>query len=184
VKPNETGALIHRMREDAGIGLRQLGRLADISPASLSAIEKGQSSPTLATLQKILKALGSSFSEFFTNTDESYAEPILRAKDTQTAADEYRQYTFLLPKSSGKRFEMVSETILPSEPDAEWEVHECDVGGVITSGGPAQLEIEGQGTWKVRKGDSFYIRAGLKHRLINLGRGAIKQITVMDPPKY
>jgi transcriptional regulator with XRE-family HTH domain len=166
------------------MGLRQLCRLADISPASLTAIEKGQSSPTLATLQKILKALGSSFSEFFTNTIETPAEPVWRRKDMRTAADDYRRYTFLLPKSHDKRFEMISETILPTEPEAEWELHECDVGGVIINGGPAQLEIQGQGTWKIRKGDSFYVRAGLKHRLLNLGRGPIKQITVMDPPRY
>ena len=38
--------------------------------------------------------------------------------------------------------------------------------------------------WTSRQGDSFYIKAGFKHRLVNLGKRAIKQITVMDPPRY
>lgn len=82
------------------------------------------------------------------------------------------------------RFEMVHETIGPGEKKPQWEVHDCDLGGVILSGGPGQLEIEGLGGWTIRRGDSFYIKAGFKHRLVNLGKRAIKQITVMDPPRY
>jgi len=36
----------------------------------------------------------------------------------------------------------------------------------------------------VRKGDSFYIKAGWKHRGTNLGRAPLRLITVADPPQY
>ena len=178
------GRMIRRLRTAAGIGLRQLCRLADISPASLTAIEKGNSSPTLATLHKVLKALGTDFAEFFANSAEDTESPVFSCKEMRSVADKHREYIFLLPKRQDLRFEIIHETIAPSESKGEWEVHDCDVGGVILSGGPAQLEIEGEGQWSLRQGDSFYIKAGFKHRLLNLGKRAIKQITVMDPPRY
>ncbi len=184
MEPKELGRTIRRLRTEAGIGLRQLGRLADISPASLTAIEKGASSPTLATLHKVLKALGTDFAEFFANSAENTQMPVFSHRDMRSVSDEHREYTFVLPNRQDMRFEIIRETIAPSESKSEWEVHDCDVGGVILSGGPARLEIEGQGQWSLRQGDSFYIKAGFKHRLINLGKRAIKQITVMDPPRY
>jgi transcriptional regulator with XRE-family HTH domain len=184
MEPKELGRTIRRLRTEAGIGLRQLCRLADISPASLTAIEKGSSSPTLATLHKVLKALGTDFAEFFASSAEGAESPVFSSKEMRSVADKHREYVFLLPKRPEMRFEIIGETISASESRSEWEVHDCDVGGVILSGGPARLEIEGQGEWRLGRGDSFYIKAGFKHRLINLGKRAIKQITVMDPPRY
>ena len=178
------GAAIRRMRMDAGVGLRELGRIADVSPASLTAIENDKSSPTLATLHKILKALGTNFADFFINSGEPSDKPVFSNKEMKHITDGYREYAFLLPKRGDMRFEMVHETIMPTEVKVEWEVHDCDVGGVILSGGPARLEIEGKGQWGIRKGDAFYIKAGMKHRLINTGKHPLKQVTIMDPPQY
>lgn len=178
------GQSIRRLRTGANIGLRELSRLADISPASLTAIEKDRSSPTLATLHKILKALGTNFAEFFANSNGPMQAPVFARKEMHSAADKHRQYVFLTPVREDMKFQMVHETIAATEAQAEWEAHECDVGGVILSGGPGRLEIDKEGEWVVRKGDSFYIKAGQKHRLVNLGKRPIKQITVMDPPRY
>lgn len=178
------GQSIRELREEAGVGLRELGRLAEVSAASLNAIEKGQTNPTLATLHKILKALGTDFAEFFTNSAQRNGEPVFARKDMKVAVDAHREYVFITPKKPGLRFQMVHETIGARERRTEWEVHDCDVGGVILSGGPARLEIDGQGCWILRKGDSFYVKAGSRHRLINTGKRTIRQITVMDPPKY
>lgn len=183
MEPEDLGRRIRNLRIESGIGLRQLSRMADISPASLTAIEKGQSSPVLAILHKVLKALGTNFAEFFTNSTEKHSV-VFTSKEMSSVCDEHREYVFLLPKGQNMRFEMVHETIEAGEKKPQWEVHDCDLGGVILSGGPGRLEIEGLGRWTVRRGDSFYIKAGFKHRLVNLGKRAIKQITVMDPPRY
>ncbi len=180
----ELGKMVRQLRLEAGIGLRELGRMADISPASLTAIEHGNRSPTLATLHKILKTLGTDFSEFFANSSSKPRTPVFEPKGMVSISDQHRIYKFLLPKRRDVRFEMVDETISPTEVRSEWEVHDCDVGGVILSGGPARLEVEGQGQWILYKGYSFYIKSGLKHRLVNLGKRAIKQITVFDPARY
>jgi len=179
------GKKIKTLRTRAGVGLRGLSRLAEISPASLITIEKGETSPTLATLQKILKALGVSFAEFFSGTMPSDQKPVYSFKNMESIKDEYREYTFMLPRRTDIRFGMVYETISPGEDgNVEWESHNYDLGGVIISGGPAKLEIEEQGSWMVKKGDAYYVKAFSKHRLVNTGKKPLKQITVMDPPVY
>jgi len=180
----ELGKNIRRLRAEAGIGLRELSRMAGVSPASLVAIEKGVSSPTLATLNRVLRALGTTFVEFFTNSEDTSQTPVFSSKNIKTIQDAHRKYSILFPKRQGMKFEMFSEVIAPTEKESEWEVHECDLGGFILSGGPARLEIEDIGCWKVRRGDSFYIKAGLKHRMTNIGKRSLKVITVVDPPKY
>jgi transcriptional regulator with XRE-family HTH domain len=52
VEPKELGRHLRRLRAQSGIGLRELSAKAELSPAALSAIEREQSSPTLATLHQ------------------------------------------------------------------------------------------------------------------------------------
>lgn len=179
-----TGQSLKSLRNETGISFRELGRMTGISAAYLVSVEKNTSSPTIATLSKILKALGTDLATFFTDASGEPDKPVYGPNDMKTIQDEHREYVFLLPKRSDIRFEMVDETILPTEKDAEWEVHNCDIGGIIIAGGPAVLEIEGQEQWELKKGDSFYIKSKQKHRLINKGKRKLRQITVMDPPRY
>jgi transcriptional regulator with XRE-family HTH domain len=182
--PHVIGRALTALRGKKKIGLRQLARMAEVSPASLIAIEKGTTSPTLATLNKALKALGTNFNQFFSDQPDDPQVPAFYAASMRCLKDAHRQYTLLFPKRTGMRFEMVLETISPNEKKAEWEIHDCDLGGSILAGERAVLEIAGAGKWKLSKGDAYYIPAGSKHRLINSGKRPLKQITVVSPPKY
>lgn len=180
------GKRLERMRKDAGLALRELSRRAQMSPASLSAIEKGRSSPTLATLHKLLRALDMDFVQFFAPAHPATPKPVFTAAEHHTLEDHHRRYVFLLPRSDQTRFELLLETLAPTETerDAEWETHDCDLGGYVLAGGPARLEIDGVDHWTVHKGDSFYVKAGCKHRAVNLGSKPLQLVTVFDPPRY
>jgi len=181
---NEFGQDIARLRERVGMSLRQLSRKAHMSPASLSAIEKGQSSPMLATLHKILKALGTDFADFFSSANASEKLPVFPASKMRSIKDRHRRYTLLFPKRDDLKFEMVSERIAPSETEPEWETHDFDIGGVVLDGGPLRLEIEGLGEWELTADNAYYIKAGQTHRATNLGDKPVEQITVAHPPRY
>ena len=105
--PIELGERVRCLREKANLGLRELSRLAGVAPASLSAIEKGVSSPTLGTLHKVVNALGSDFQEFFAVPAPMNGSPVFRAADMRVADDMHRKYVFLLPKQEDIRFEML-----------------------------------------------------------------------------
>lgn len=174
------GITLKKLRTDKGIGLRQLSRQANISPASLIAIEKGVSSPSLATLGKILNELGYDLADFFVMSKEKTDSPVCFQSEMQSLADKNRTYKYLLTKTAKRRFLLIHETIAPTEKKSEWEQHDYDLAGTILSGGPAELEIENQGKWKLGAGDAFYIYAHQRHHLTNLSKTILKLITVSE----
>lgn len=178
------GARLLQLRGRKGVSLRELSRRAGLSPSSLSAVEKGRSSPTLATLQRVLQGLDANFADFFGAPAAQEAAPVFRARGMATIRDPHRVYKLLFPKRDDLRFEMLEEKLAPKEVAPEWETHGFDVGGVLLKGGPVRLEIEGRGEWRIRRGDAFYVRAGEKHRACNEGTAEAVQITIMCPPRY
>ena len=182
--PDDLGAQVRLLRARAGMSLRELSRKAGMSAAALSAVEHGRSSPTLATLHKVLSALGTGFQDFFAGAQAPSEEPVFRRAGRREARDAHRRYEFLFPQRADVRFELVSETIAATEGRVQWETHDCDMGGVVLSGGPARLEIEGVGEWELRRGDAFYVKAGQKHRATNRGRTSLRLITAWYPPRY
>ena len=56
---------IKALRQQKGLSLDATAKLTSVSKAMLGQIERGESSPTIATLWKIASGLGSSFSAFF-----------------------------------------------------------------------------------------------------------------------
>jgi transcriptional regulator with XRE-family HTH domain len=182
--PGLLGRRIRQLRTACGLGLRQLARRAETSAASLVAIEKGQTSPTLATLNKILKGLNTDFATFFAAAAAPSEVPVFRPADMQTIEDGLREYTLVFPRRDSLRFEMLQETISPVEKEPEWECHAFDVGGLIVSGGPASLEIDGQGRWTLKRGHAFYVEAGKRHRVRNEGQRPLRMITAVSPARY
>ena len=61
---------IRALRETKELSLRALASAAGISPATLSQIESGQTSPSVATLEKLADGLGTSVSAFFLEKHE------------------------------------------------------------------------------------------------------------------
>jgi transcriptional regulator with XRE-family HTH domain len=173
-----------RLRKLQGVSLRQVARKAGLSSASLFAIEKGRSSPTMATMHKLLRALGTNFTDFFAASAAESTEPVFRAADVHTVDDKRRVSVFHFPKRKDLKFEILEGWVRSTESSVAWETHDFDLGGLIISGGPSRLEIKGVGQWVLKKGDAFYIKAGQKHRGVNLGKRPLHRVTVACPPRY
>ncbi len=65
----DVGARIKRLRKERGLTLKDLEARADVSAAHLSEIERGATSPTLGSLARIARALGTSTAFFFEEND-------------------------------------------------------------------------------------------------------------------
>jgi transcriptional regulator with XRE-family HTH domain len=181
--PDDVSVLLRRRRMQAGLSLRHVAKRSGIAAAALSAMERGESSPTLASLHKVLGALGTDLQEFFSSQVQTDRDAVFPVEGMQVVRDKHRTYTFLLPKRKDIRLEMISESILPGE-EAEWESLDTDTACVVLSNGPARLEIERQPSWILKRGMAFYIKAGTKHRTTNTGAKPLKLLTVLYPPRY
>lgn len=68
---NNVGQRIRYYRLQRGMSQEQLALQADINPAFLGHLERGLKSPTITTLDKIVNALGLSYSEFFSDSADT-----------------------------------------------------------------------------------------------------------------
>lgn len=85
------GARIRELRAEKSLTLEGLARLADVSRAMLSRIERGESSPTAQLLVKICGGLGITPSVLFAGT-ESPVSPLARHRDQPTWRDPATHY--------------------------------------------------------------------------------------------
>lgn len=182
--PSELGRRIREVRTRKGISLRELSRLAEMAPASLSALENSKSSPTMASLHKILRVLGTDFAEFFSPENEESREVVFPAEGMKVLEDLYRRYTFALPKREDIRFEAILEEISSTENESDWETLDCDMAGIVLEGGPLILEMKPDLRWSLKTGDAFYVREGHEHRAVNTSGHPVRIITIYDPPRY
>lgn len=181
-KTVDVGRKIRALRRRAGLSVRQLAKLSDVTAAMISCVERGKSSPSLTTMQKIVYALNTDMATFFSESKDTSTGPVFLREQMCMVMDEERNYTILYPKANGLNVEMLDEQIHATERKPEFEQHKCDVAGCVISG-TLTLEIEDEKTATLRPGDAFYIKKGRKHRGY-AKTGSARLITVYSPGKF
>ncbi|MFQ5431531.1 MAG: helix-turn-helix domain-containing protein [Nitrospinota bacterium] len=101
------GKRIRTLRETKKLSLRLLASAAGVSPATLSLIESGQTSPSVATLEKIADGLGANIAAFFIDKQEEEVVELfslterpsirLKGKSTLTPLASHRHRTGFEP---------------------------------------------------------------------------------------
>jgi len=179
----QLGHRIQLLRKRSGMSLRQLASRSAVAAGMISYVERGRTSPSLATLQKILSALGSDLGSFFAPQGGDGSGPVFTREQMQVVSDRERTYTMLLTRRPGIRLEMFDEELRPSPKKPEFETLSCDVAGYVLSGSLA-LEIEGHRKQTLRPGDAFYVPKGTSHRGYALGDQPVRLVSVYHPPRY
>ena len=179
----DVGQRIQILRKRCGLSIRQLAALAKVTPGIISCIERGKSSPSIAMLQKILSALGTTLTTFFSGEKSEQDGPVFLRENMQAISDENRNYTIVFTKRPDIHVEMFDENIYPAKHRPPVEKLKCDVAGYIISGS-LTLEIEGQKKQTLRPGDAFYVPKGQEHRGYAGGDKPVRLVTVYHPAKY
>lgn len=175
------GEKLRQLRNERNISQRDLARLAELSPNSISLIERNETSPSVATLQSLATALNIHMSYFFeeeTPTSALHIEPGLRPKIT----------------SEGVTIEGVGKT-LPSqelEPFLIMLEPKAGSGGerqVVHTGhefvyclqGKVEYVIDGK-VYLVKAGDMLIFEATLPHLWRNPFDNEAKFVLVLQTP--
>jgi len=75
---------IRALREARGFSIRALAEAAGVSPATLSQIEANQTSPSVATLEKLAHGLRVPVAAFFADSEEGNRIEVIDIKDCPT----------------------------------------------------------------------------------------------------
>jgi transcriptional regulator with XRE-family HTH domain len=159
-----TGSRIKSLREKRNLSMRELASRAGVAVSFISKLEMGKTSPTIMTLQKILEGLGITVVEFFSHDQKQLSSDsiVFRRKEMKILQSEDRRWFFAFPPHLDIKAVMTFEEYMPKTKVKEPEWHTNDICGFVMSG-VLTLEIPDKGVFRVKKGDAFYVKAGIEH---------------------
>ena len=179
----DLGARIRTLRLAQGATLRKLAAEAGVTESFLSQVERGVASPSIATVQRIARALGQSIAELFA-ADEP-AGSLVRAADRRRvvyqglgAIDEF------LTRSTDGRLQVILSTIEPGGGTGdEAYTHDSDEEVVVVLEGSLDLWV-GPEHYRLNAGDAVTHASRVPHRNTNPGPGVARVLFCITPPSY
>ncbi|WP_107852870.1 helix-turn-helix domain-containing protein [Oceanimonas marisflavi] len=145
-EPNQyLATTLRRLRKERGWSLDACAQATGVSKAMLGQIERGESSPTVATLWKIAGGFNTSLSTFLEPVPESGPGPLFRQPESlrHRPAGDGMLVAPLFPFEARFGFEMLELTLLPGYQRLS-EPHEPGViEHVIVQQGEPELLLDG-----------------------------------------
>jgi transcriptional regulator with XRE-family HTH domain len=190
VEPNDDemarsiGRTLRDLRKQRSLSLNDLARSSGVSTSMLSQMENGRSTPSVAVLWKIAKALDVPVNRFLQDF-EAPAQPILlRSQETpvRVSAQGKCVWRTLQPPVPQRKVEFYEITLrgggieeVPAAPDGTWANLAVAAGEAIISLGLFRQAL--------RPGDTLQFPADTAHALIHSGRDEAVLYLVISPPR-
>ena len=179
----DLGARIRAVRLASGLTLRRVAADASVTESFLSQVERGVAAPSIATVQRIARALGQSIAELFA-ADER-AGIVVRARDRRRvvyqglgAIDEF------LTRATDGRLQVILSTIEPGGGTGdEAYTHDSDEEVVVVLEGSLDLWV-GPEHFRLETGDAVTHSSRLPHRNTNPGPGVARVLFCITPPSF
>ena len=175
----EVGARIREYRQQRGLSLRALAELCDLSPNTISLVERGISSPSVSTLQQLAMALGVPITSFFT-------APVERVQVLLTRGDErIRSGSSSVVLESlvyGLREQACDPFVVTLKPGASSGPKLMTHTGhelIMCIRGELEYEIAGE-IYHLLPGDSLLFHADQPHRWRNLSGDEAEFLLIMQ----
>ncbi len=176
----DIGSRIKHLRTQKGLTLEELASRSELSKGFLSQLERNLTSPSIATLDDILEALGSSLSEFFReDKDERY---IFRKADFYVDERETHTVNWIVPNSQRHRMEPVLIELPSGGKSFEMAPHDGEEFAYVLEGS-VTLCCDGK-QYPVRKGETFYLQGKSFHYILNERKTPAKVLWVSTPPLF
>ena len=176
----DIGHKIKQLRVQKGLTLEELASRCELTKGFLSQMERNLTSPSIATLNDILEALGTSLSEFFREAKEE--KVVFQSKDF--FVDERDGYTvnWIVPNSQKNEMEPILIEILPDQKSFEVSPSDGEEFGYVLDG--RVTLINGDKEYVVKKGETFYLDGKNFHYLRNDRKTIAKILWISTPPLF
>lgn len=177
------GRFLNEWRTQKGLTLQQLAEAVGVSAAFLSQVENGKTSPSIANLRSLAKALDHRVVDFF--IDELIDDPMVLTEDKWTDVDlpgwdaSIRQMVRI---AGNKKMQPFYTVIQPGRGSPELYAHPGEEFGVVLSG-EMTLTVKDK-VFRVKALSSFYYSCLLPHSWQNEGKEDCVVIWVITPPAW
>ena len=164
----QLGPRIRALRQARNVTLRELAERAGVTESFLSQVEREVTSPSIASVQRIARALDLSIAELFTE-EAPHGRVVRRAERRRIVYPGLRAVDEFLTSGLDGRLQVILSTIEPGggtgdEPYA----HESDEEVVIVLSGRLELWVADE-HHLLEEGDAMTYSSRLQHRNRNPG---------------
>lgn len=176
----DIGAKIKRLRLSNQLTLEELANRSELTKGFLSQLERDLTSPSIATLENILEALGTNLKDFFSEDED---EQIVFSKDDffENTQDDYK-ISYIIPNAQKNEMEPILIELKEDKKSMEIDPHDGEEFGYVIQG--KVTLVNGEEEYDVKKSETFYLKGNLPHYIINKNDTLAKVIWVSTPPIF
>ncbi len=190
----ELGQKIRELRSTNGMTLEGLSNLSGVSLSLLSMIERNRSAPTVRTLERVVRALGTSISQVYREMESDAAGDPARNRVSVIKKQERKrlalgaeraeaQYELLTPDYQRSLQFMYIHFPVPSDgKGGEFVSHEGEECGLILEG--TLKAVIGEEEWILEEGDCIYFDSSIPHLMENVGNIEVRAFWVNTPATF
>jgi len=174
------GQRIKRLRIKNNLTLEELASRCELTKGFLSQLERDLTSPSIATLNDIVEALGMTLSQFF--QDEKDEKIVFTAEDFFVDERDGSTIHWIVPNAQKNEMEPILLEIEPGFQSHEISPHEGEEFGYVLLG--KVTLINGEKEYSIKKGQTFYIKGADSHILRNDTTQLVKVLWICTPPIF
>lgn len=182
------GGRIRDMRRARAFTLVQLAEAAGLSHPFLSQLERGLASPSMASLERIARALGTSQVELLSVDEPRYgrgrgadrAEPVSIVPAGTGTVGPYSEGTARMLVEGARAFHPMEYRGENAEYGDSF-VHDEDEWMYVLDG-HVEVDLDGHTPLRFAPGDAVYLSGGTAHRLRSFDGGAFRLLVVKEHP--
>ena len=174
------GTRIRELRIKSNLTQEELASRTELSKGFLSQLENDMASPSVATLQDIVEALGTDMYTLFREEKEN-AE-VFREEDVFVDEREERTVRYIVPNAQKNEMEPIVVELEPGGSSEEVEPFEGEEFGYVLAG--RLVLVIGDKEYVLKKGETFYLHGDKPHILRNDSKTRASVLWVSTPPVF
>ena len=180
-KRSDVGSRLLMLRKDRGLSLRALAQECGLSVNAISRIERGETSPTVSSLQRLAQALGVQVTEFFRAAPEQ-ATILTREHERRRTRGEGVIIESLGTGLHAQRLGPFLMTLMPGASGADEPITHAGEEFVYCLEGEVDYLVQGE--WqRLKAGDSLLFHASQAHLCKNTSLETTRLILVIQAPE-
>lgn len=175
----EIGLKIKNLRNLKNLTQEELADRCELTKGYISQLENDLTSPSIETLKDILNALGTTFGEFFDETD---SQIVFKTDEYIEKIQDGVNIQWLVPSAQKNIMEPIVVTLEAGAKTEKDMPHEGEEFGIVIEG---KIElILGKKSYKLNEKETFYFVANKPHYIKNSSNCPAKVIWVSSPPNF
>jgi transcriptional regulator with XRE-family HTH domain len=183
----DIGKKLQAIRKAHGLSQRELAARAGLTNGTVSLIEQNKTSPSVASLKRLLDAIPMSIAEFFATIEDANGTKIFFSAAEFTEVSPQSGFASVslrqLGNSTTHSLQILDESYPPNaDTGPEFLSHQGEEGGVIVEG---EIELTvGDQVRILGPGDGYLFDSRQIHRFRNIGSKTCRIVSSCTPPTF